>query len=655
MILYIQKACLISALLPFVLHTLHPPVQSMSKKTKTKNDSAEKKPERLSLRRVLQNNLFMLGMIRRAAPAYIFIDVILDLLWSVIEFFSGSFLLKVVVDHLGEGGDPATLAWFIVGMFLIHVTVFFAQQIFWQIYAPISQRRLSLAIKKALYTQMRAVELSCYENPAYYEKYVKAMNEAEDRAFNVLWSLERLFGQVFSLTANSLLLWSIDPLLILFALIPFAVGFIRKARNKIAFKENNDIQKLAWKANYIQRGFYLQDYAKEMRLTGMSDKLLGDLDETTVEVEKIKRRYGIRTAALDYTCRVSHEVVTILGACLYAVHATLVRGTIGVGDCIVVLNSIGSVSGYLQGLVTNLVSFHEHALYIENLRSFLDYEPKIKENPDGILARGGTIEVKGLRYRYDGAETDTLRDITLRIAPGEKIALVGQNGSGKSTFVKLLLHLYEPTGGEITMDGVPMNDHTLHSWRDTFKPVFQDYRTFALSVAENILMRPMRTDPEGEAADRALVEHALRESGAYDRVMKMPHGMDTVLTREFDDKGEVLSGGEAQKIALSRVFASDSPVVILDEPTSALDPVAEYQLFENMMQACADRAVVFISHRLSSAVPADRVYLFEEGRIVESGTHKELMERGGHYADMFHKQAESYRATDAETREEVRA
>lgn len=625
---------------------------SMKKKQKNKKD-VEKKPDRLPLRRVLQNNRYMLGMIRRAAPAYIVIDVILDLLWSVIEFFSGSFLLKVVVDHLGEGGDPATLAWFIGGMFIVHISVFFAQQAFWQIYAPISQRKLSMAIRTALYDKMRAVELSCYENPEYYEKYVKAMNEAENRAFNVLWSLERLFGQVFSLIANALLLWSIDPILILFALIPFAVGFIRKKRNKIAFNENNDIQKLAWKANYIQRGFYLTDYAKEMRLTGMSDKLLSDLDGATVEIEKIKRKYGLRTAALDYTCRISHEVVTILGACLYAVYATLVRGTVGVGDCIVVLNSVGSVSGYLQGLVTNLVSFHEHALYIENLRSFLEYEPKISANPHGVTATGGEIVVENVKYRYEGAETDTLHGVSLRIAPGEKIALVGQNGSGKSTFVKLLLHLYDPSEGSITMNGVPMDDYTLSSWRGVFKPVFQDYSTFALSVAENILMRPMRTDPEGEAADRALVESAIKQSGAYERVMKMPKGMDTMLTREFDDKGEVLSGGEAQEIALARVFASDSPVVILDEPTSALDPVAEYRLFENMMEACRGRAVVFISHRLSSAVLADRVYLFEDGRITESGTHRELMEQGGHYADMFRKQAESYRETEAE--KEVRA
>lgn len=627
----------------------------MRKKT---SKTPEEKKERLALRRVLQNNLFMLGMIRRAAPAYIVIEIILDLLWSVIEFFSGSFLLKVVVDHLGKGASLGQLTAVIVGMFVIHITVFFAQQAFWQIYAPISQRNLTMAIKNQLYTQMRAVELACYENPAYYEKYVKAMSEVDNRAFRVLWSLENLFGQIFSLVANALLLWVIDPVLILFALIPFAVGFLRKKRNKIAFQENNDIQKLAWRANYIQRGFYLQDYAKEMRLTGMSDKLLSDLGNTTREVERVKRKYGIRTAALDYTCRISHEVVTVLGACLYAVYATLVRGTIGVGDCMVVLNSVGSVSGYLQGLVSNLASFHEHALYIENLRSFLEYTPAIPENPKGKRAEGGAIVASHLRYRYEGAEIDALTDVSIRIAPGEKIALVGQNGSGKSTFVKLLLHLYEPTEGSITMDGVPMGEHNLTSWRATFCPVFQDYRTFALSVAENVLLRPLATDPEGLAADRARVEDALRRSGAYERVMKMPHGMDTMLTREFDDKGEVLSGGEAQKVALSRVFAGDSPVVILDEPTSALDPVAEYTLFENMMEACAHRSLVFISHRLSSAVLADRVYLFEGGRIVESGTHRELMEKNGHYADMFRKQAESYRETtpaDSADREGVSA
>ncbi len=622
----------------------------MSRKT-PKTD--EKKADKIPMRRILQNNLYVLRLIREAAPGYILLDIFLDLLWTVVEFFSGAFLLKVVVDRL-EGDEPIeTLIAIILGMAILHMVIFFCQQLFWQIYGTATHLRLRAKITKSLIKQMSRVELSRYEDPEYYEKYIKAISEAQNRSFRVLWSLEWLFDQIFSLVANTILLITIDPVLVLFALVPFGVGFLRRIRNKIAFKENDEVQKIEWRRSYIQRAFYLSDYAKEMRLSGMPEKLLADHRRTVDDFKRIKRKYGLREAVLDYIIRVSHEVVTILGASLYAVYAAMVKGTMGAGDCLVVLNSIGSVSGYLQGLVTNIASFHEHGLYIENLRTFLDYVPTIGENPDGRKAVRGTLRAEHLRYRYAGAERDALGDVSVTIAPGEKIALVGQNGSGKSTFVKLLMHLYEPTEGAITLDGVPMNHHTLASWRAQFDTVFQDYRTFAIPVSENVLMRPMRTDPEGMAADRARVAWALRESGAWERVEKMPHGMDTVLTREFDDKGEVLSGGEAQKVALARVFAGEAPVVILDEPTSALDPVAEYRVFENMMQACADRAVVFISHRLSSAVLADRVYLFEDGRITESGTHRALMEQNGHYADMFRKQAESYR--DTPTGEEVEA
>ncbi len=620
----------------------------MSRKEKKTKPPKEKK-DKLPLRRVWQNNIYVLNIIRRAAPLYIVLEIFLDLMWAVVEFFSGAFLLKLVVDRLEAEQSVATLAAIVVGMGLVHMAVYFCQQLFWQIYANHTYLRIGALISKQLFIKMAAVELTCYEDPAYYEKYVKAMNEANHRSFRVLWSLEQLFSQIFSLSANAILLFTIDPVLVLFALIPFAVGFVRKARSKVSFNENNDMQSVEWRRGYIERCFYLADYAKEMRLTAMPDKLLADHRETVRDFKRIKRKYGLRAAVLDYIGRIAHEVVTILGASLYAVYATLVRGTMTPGDCLVVLNSIGTVSSYLQGLVTTLTSFYEHALYIENLRSFLEYEPKIPQNPDGLIAHDGTLVAEHLSYRYAGAERDALTDVSVRIAPGEKIALVGQNGSGKSTFVKLLLHLYEPTEGTVTLDGHPMRDYALSSWQDHFDTVFQDFRTFALPVAENILMRPMRRDPEGEAADRARVEYALRESGAWERVEKMAHGMDTMLTREFDDKGEVLSGGEAQKIALARVFAGDAPVVILDEPTSALDPVAEYTVFENMMQACRDRALVFISHRLSSAVLADRVYLFENGRITESGTHRELMEKGGHYADMFRKQAESYRPTDRES------
>ncbi len=627
----------------------------MSRKTAKTKSTDEKKPEKLPLKRVIQNNLFVLKLIHRAAPSYMVLDILLDLLWAVIQFFSGSFLLKVVVDRMEGGESIEVLLAIVLGMCAVHMAVYFCQTFFWNVYGAMTHFRLRGVIVKMLIRQMSAVELARYEDPAYYETYIKAMNEAKGRSFRVLWSLEELFSQVFSLTANSLLLFSIDPVLVLFALIPFAVGFIRRVRNKVAFRENEELQRVEWRRSYIQRAFYLQDYAKEIRLTNMPQKLHADHRETVAEFRRIKKKYGVKEAVFDYIARISHEVITILGASLYAVYATLVKGSMNAGDCLVVLNSIGSVSSYLQGLVTTLTSFHEHALYIENLRAFLDYKPVIQENPDGLVVPNKPIAVDGLRYRYEGAETDALSDVTLTLHPGDKIALVGQNGSGKSTFVKLLLHLYEPAEGMIAIDGHPMHDYILTSWRDHFDTVFQDFRTFALSVAENVLMRPIREDPEGRAADYARVEVALRQSGIWERVEKMPHGMDTMLTREFDDKGEVLSGGEAQKIALARVFAGDAPVVILDEPTSALDPVAEYRIFENMMQAMEGRTLIFISHRLSSAVLADHVYLFEHGRITESGTHRDLMAQNGHYADMFRKQAESYRPADvaADTPKEV--
>lgn len=605
---------------------------------KEKKKEEKKKEPKLKLRRVISNNVYMLRIMHETAPWYMPVDFVLTLAFAVAEFFSGSFMLKVIVDGLGDkSNDPGWLFLFVGLLFIIHLGLNVFQNYFFNVLSVPMTRSINMKIKTQMFAKMRSVELSCYEDPAFYEKYVKAMAESTNRAFSVLYDFENLMNQLFSLVANAILLCSIDPFLMIFALIPFFVGFLGKKRNKLGFDENNERSKIVWHGDYIKRCFYLSDFAKEMRLTNMKDKMLLDFQQNHRDFAKLKRKYGLRVALLEYLIQISHEVLTVLGASLYAVYAATVKGSLSLGDCVVVLNSIGSVSGYLRNFVGTVTKFHDHALYIENLRTFLEYEPKIKACPDGLKAEGGTVKVENVSYRYIGAEKDALSQVSMTIHPGEKIALVGQNGSGKSTFVKLLLHLYEPTEGSITLNGHSANDYELKSWRSCFETVFQDYRTFALSVGENVLLRPMRDD-----RDRTRVTEALRLSGALPKVETLPKGIDTVLTREFDDKGVVLSGGEAQKVVLARVFAGDSPYIILDEPSSALDPVAEYQVFENIMSACRDRGLIFISHRLSSAVLADKVYLFEEGRITESGSHHELMQLGGRYAEMFHKQAENY-------------
>jgi ATP-binding cassette subfamily B protein len=229
-----------------------------------------------------------------------------------------------------------------------------------------------------------------------------------------------------------------------------------------------------------------------------------------------------------------------------------------------------------------------------------------------------------------------LQDVSMHIHCGQLTVLIGQNGAGKTTLIKLIMRLYDPTEGEVLLDGRSAKDYRLSSWRALFGCVFQDFKLFSLSVKENVLHRlPKDGDDERVTA-------ALKESGAWKKIEKLDRGIETTMTREFDDEGVNLSIGEQQKVSLARIFAEKTPFVVLDEPSSALDPIAEHQMFENMIRATEGRSVIFISHRLSSAVLADRVYMMEDGEIIEEGTHSELMEQNGKYAEMFRLQAKNY-------------
>lgn len=283
--------------------------------------------------------------------------------------------------------------------------------------------------------------------------------------------------------------------------------------------------------------------------------------------------------------------------------------------------------------------FKEHKLYANKFRVFLNYEPTVcdKEGCTELTAPFKTLELKNVSFAYPEAEKNIINGINMTVKAGQKIALVGYNGAGKSTLVKLLLRLYDVSGGDILINGKIIKDYTLCSYRNKFGTVFQDFQLYAADIAENVL-----TDEYSEG-DQPRVLEALKNSGFEERLSSLNEGIHTPLTKEFDQSGINLSGGEAQKVAISRVFAKDCEIVILDEPSSALDPLAEYAMYEAMMNACRDKAVIFISHRLSSAVLADRVYLMEKGEIIESGTHRELLEKGGKYADMWSKQAEKYR------------
>ena len=254
------------------------------------------------------------------------------------------------------------------------------------------------------------------------------------------------------------------------------------------------------------------------------------------------------------------------------------------------------------------------------------------------------VIMKDVKKQFPGVTA--LDGISFDIMPGEVHVLLGENGAGKSTLVKLLLRFYDPDEGEVLYNGINVKEYNVASLRNAFATVFQDYKNFAVSVNENIMCH------ECNEEEKKLAEKALRQSGVWNKIASLPKGADTVLTREFEIDGAGLSGGENQKVSAARLFARDFEIAILDEPSSALDPIAEYKMYENLIEVTKNKTVIYISHRLSSAVLSDRIFVLGNGTILESGSHSELMAQNGEYSKMFTLQASSYKG-ESEVSENV--
>lgn len=588
----------------------------------------------------LSNNLYILKQIHIASRGRIFFELSSIILNTVSNILLDVYMFKYIINGIQKGLDFKRLVGFILIITAFHIFTATVVDYFWEKFAPVSNQKIYSHIQKNLFEKASSVEFACFEDPDFYDKYVKAISEANNRTQQVLGSLGDIVYFIFNAFATSFIIFTIDPVLIVFALIPFMVSILfGKRLNKVRYNYNMEMQEKSRKRDYVKRVFYLADYAKEMRLTNINRVMFKKFYEAIKELKGVIKEYGLKVALLDYLFIAVNDIIVFLGAILYSAYKTLVSKSMLYGDCVVVINGINNVAWSLRNMADVFIQFQNHSLYIDNLRYFLEYKPAIDENREGLDPPDNCLlTLKDVSFKYAGQEDYSLKNINFTIKQGEKIALVGHNGAGKTTLVKLLMRLYDVTEGEIQLNGRPIKEYKLKGYRNLFSVVFQDFKVFAVSVLENILLK---ADITKEEKNRAV--SGMKDAGIYDKVMSLEKGYETVLTKEFDENGAVLSGGETQKIAISRVFARDCPIAILDEPSSALDPLAEYAMYEAMMNACRDKAVIFISHRLSSAVLADRVYLMEKGEIIESGTHRELLEKGGKYADMWSKQAEKYR------------
>ena len=599
----------------------------------------KQRTEKYGIKQVFSNNLFILKHIGKVSPwriPSIMLNAMAD--WS-----KGLIFRVVVVGYvLNQIQSSASLQkiFGVVGLLaLLSFACHLVNILLKNCYFPRSDLKIQSYFMKLTFNKAREVDLECYENTEYFERHIRALNALKSRPRMVLDSLEMLFGALFGFLTLSGLALSLDWFMIFFVGLQIIANFVfarkgnyERRAYEVELAESNR------QADYIRRVHYMPEYAKELRTTNISDVLFKRFITALQNGIRVIEKHGFKCAVyrlfVDAVCtRMGYYLVI-----LFVAFRILVLKDMMIGDGLMVVMAMFSVTEALLDQENSFFQLHEHAMYIDDLRRFWDYEPKIQENDSGAVPTMPIEElrVQNLSFSYLGSNRKVIDDISFTIKGGQTVAIVGHNGAGKSTLVKLLMRLYEPTSGEIYLNDREIGEYRLSSYRNCFSTVFQDFKVFSLTVGENILMR--RTAD----SDAALLTESLRESGMMETVSSFKYGSDTMMTREFDDEGVSLSGGQVQKIALSRLYANDAPIAILDEPSSALDPIAEYELFENMKRICEGRTVIFISHRLSSAISADIIFMMEHGRIIERGDHESLMQQNGKYAEMFRKQAEKY-------------
>ena len=591
--------------------------------------------KKLPRKRELSNVLWVIRAVLRHTPSYAILAAVEGLAWGINNSV-GILFTKLLFDMLGNGTEFDSIMKLIISYSIYLAAFYVFHVLYWYIFNPKIRTKLQYLLMSEMFGQAVRIDLEKYDDPDFYNGFIWAMDASIGHVSGIIEASGKIINRVVASFTLTGILMSVDPIMA-FAVLAVSVirMFLTSKRNKVNYAKKEEMNPLNKKDGYIARVFKLPDYAKDLRISHVRDNLLDELDKNTDEKVRVIKKYGNKSAWLWSVISSINEATTI-GLLVFMLYKVMVTKTVELGGFAVAVNAVWKMSWLMSDFVVQITKVHEDALYIEKMRTFMECEPEIL---DGECEADSfeELEIKDLSFSYVKTDKYALKNVNMKIRKGEKIAIVGYNGAGKTTLTKLIMRLYDAKEGEILYNGKSLKEYTVESLRKNTAAVFQDYRIFAASIAENVV------GGEFDAGDKDAVLTALGKSTFEDKLQKLEGGIDTLLTREFDKSGTQLSGGESQKVAIARAFYKDAGLIILDEPSSALDPNAEYELNRAIAEYAEGRAVIFISHRLSTTRHADRIYMFDSGELVECGTHEELMALGGKYAYMFDLQAENYR------------
>jgi ATP-binding cassette subfamily B protein len=597
------------------------------------------------MKKVWQNQLFLWNLCFKTCPGYMIYFLYDGFRYQGIIFLEHVLGIRYVL-HCAEYHEPFWKAFLFIGVILvINMIQIVPDGFFIHGWSYRSKPKLYKALKEKMYEKAAQIDLSCYDDPKYYNDFVLAVAEAESSIDRFLAMCNMIMQGLTIIFTTGVFYLMTDAAGILFVFASFVLRFlVSKVLNKLNYAIRLKVNPLERKRNYVSRVFYLNDYAKELRLhPRVGDALEKEFQETNDEIIKEQKKVGLKRTLLNFTRDYVVGDFIMDGLYIsYLVFQAAVLHTIDYSNAVVLFNRTGSLRRGMANMADIFPKAQENSLYVDKIRAFLDYEPKMKAMEGEAVPKGNAeLSLEHVSFRYQEEMEDTLKDITMTVKPGEKIAIVGYNGAGKTTLIKLLMRLYDPTGGQILYHGQDIKKYQPYDYRHRIGVVFQDYQMYGATLRENVVMRSI----EAEAESDAQVTLALEKAGFGRRLQSLRKGLETQVTAEFDKEGVNFSGGESQKVAISRAFYKDADILIMDEPSSALDPIAEYELNKAMESAAKGKTVFYISHRLSTTRDADRIILLENGRIAEEGTHESLLARNGRYAEMWRVQAGRYEAS----------
>jgi len=584
-----------------------------------------------------------INLVWKSAPGWMVLNGMLVIVQGLLPL-AGLYLMRQIIDTVTNGVSTTDVAstfrqvlfWLILAA-AVGILTALARSL-GEISSQAQAQYLTDYVSDVLHDKSIAVDLSYYEDPAYYDTLHRAQAEAPYRPASILNGLMALVQNTISLIGVVGLFLLLSPFVgIVMVIVALPGAFVRLYYSRIRFRFEQKHAPIERRSRYYNWLMVSDHHAKELRLFNLGDLFKQRFQDLRQDLRQGRLAITRNRATADWIFQ-TLGVLAIFFTLGFAAYQAI-QGNISVGDLFAIYMGFQIGLNSLQSILSSLAGLYEDQLFLSHFYQFLELKPTIQspESPESLpvrLAKG--IVIDNVDFAYPSNERLVLENIRFELHPGQVVALVGANGSGKTTLIKLLCRLYDPKNGKITVDGTDLRQLDPVQWRKRISVIFQDYVHYQLSALENIWIGDTHNPPEIEPVRAAAIK-----SGADAFVTSLPQGYLTHLGTWFED-GKELSGGEWQKIALARAFYRDSEVIVLDEPTSSLDPLAEEELFHQFRNLIKGKSAILISHRFSTVQMADYIYVLEDGRISEQGTHEELLVKNGIYEKFFNAQAKFY-------------